>query len=356
MRLMASELPVPSFYDPAQAASYAYRPDAAALLPAATDWRREHGLQPAAADSRRVHLLLIDAQKDFCFPEGSLYVGGRSGTGALEDNDRLARFVYRNLERISEITCTLDTHEPFQIFSSSFWVDEGGRPLSPHRTITAGDVRAGRARPNPQVASFVCGGDQSWLRRQVEFYCDELERAGKYTLYLWPPHCLAGSDGHALAGVLHEARLFHAYARTARNGVEAKGSHPLTEHYSVLSPEVRRDFEGRPIAERNQRLIDRLLAEDAIVVGGQAASHCVMSTLDDLVEAIQARDPALAQKLYVLKDGMSAVAVPDPARPGQYLADFTPQAEAAFVRWAAAGAHVVSCADNVADWPGLERA
>ena len=49
------------------------------------------------------------------------------------------------------------------------------------------------------------------IQRRVEFYCAELEAAGKYTLYLWPPHCLLGSDGHALAGVIHEARLFHAF-------------------------------------------------------------------------------------------------------------------------------------------------
>lgn len=350
MRLMPGELPVPAFYDPAHASSYAYGPDASALLPAATEWRRAHGLKPAAADTRRVHVLLIDAQKDFCFPEGSLYVGGRSGKGALEDNDRIARFVYRNLASISEITCTLDTHEPFQIFSPSFWVDAAGQPLGAHRTITGDDVRSGSVQPNPQAAAFVCGGDLRWLRRQVEFYCDELERAGKYTLYLWPPHCLAGSAGHALAGVLHEARLFHAYARLARNGVEAKGSHPLTENYSVLAPEVRRDFEGRPLAERNERLLERLLAEDALVVAGQAASHCVMSSVDDLLDAMRARDPRLVRKLHVLKDGMSAVAVPDPARPGQFLADFTAQAEAAFARWAEAGVQIVSCADTVEGW------
>ena len=27
--------------------------------------------------------MLIDVQKDFCFPEGTLYVAGRSGTGAI---------------------------------------------------------------------------------------------------------------------------------------------------------------------------------------------------------------------------------------------------------------------------------
>jgi len=110
---------------------------------AATLFRRENHLLPAASDLRRNHLVLIDVQRDFCFPEGTLYVGGRSGQGALDDNDRIARFIYRNLARISEITCTLDSHLPFQIFFTPFWVDAAGEPLTPHRTIS--DTRASMA-------------------------------------------------------------------------------------------------------------------------------------------------------------------------------------------------------------------
>jgi nicotinamidase-related amidase len=91
-------------------------------------------------------------------------------------------------------------------------------------------VRSGAVRPSPSVAAWLCGGDVAWLARQAEFYCAELERAGKYTLYLWPPHCLLGGDGHALAGVIQEARLFHAFARDARDSIEMKGGHPLTEN------------------------------------------------------------------------------------------------------------------------------
>jgi nicotinamidase-related amidase len=350
-----SELALPPFYDPAHASEWSYAPDQQALFEAAQAWRRLHALSPSGNDRRRVHLLLVDVQKDFCFPRGSLYVGGRSGRGALDDNDRLARFIYRNLAHIGEITCTLDTHFPFQIFFASFWQDEDGRPLGAHREVTADDVRSGRARPNPDVAAFVCGGDVTWLRRQAEFYCAELERAGRYKLYLWPPHCLAGSEGHILAGVLHEARLFHAWARSAPNGVEIKGGHALTENYSVLAPEVLTAFDGGVIAARNSAFVERLLAADAIVVAGQAASHCVKSSLEDLLDEIRARDPRLARKVYVLRDGMSAVAVPDPARPGAFAFDFTPQAEAMLERLAEAGLHVVDTATPMRDWPDLER-
>ncbi len=349
----ARELPLPPFYDPAHAEDWGYSPDPGALFELALEWRREHALRAASDDARSVHLLVIDAQRDFCFPRGSLYVGGRSGRGALDDNARLSRFVYRNLARLSEITCTLDSHLPFQIFFASFWRDASGQALPAHRVVSAEDVRAGRAHPNPDVAPFVCAGDVSWLRRQAEFYCAELERAGKYQLYLWPPHCLMGGVGHALAGVIQEARLFHAWTRQARNGVEPKGSQALTENYSVLAPEVLASFDGQPLGERNRALVERLLAADALVVAGQAASHCVKSSLEDLIDEIRARDPRLSRKVYVLRDAMSAVAVPDPATPGAFLFDFTPQAEAALARAAEAGMHLVDTTTPMSAWPEL---
>lgn len=349
------ELPVPPSYRPEGASLFSYRPDPAQVVLQAEQWRLAHGLSAAGRDARRVLLLQVDVQRDFCFPEGSLYVGGRSGRGALEDNDRLARFVYRNLHRITEVVSTLDTHFPFQIFFPSFWRDGRGAPLAAHREVRADEVRAGEVVPNPDVAAWLCGGDTEWLRRQAEFYCESLERNGKYRLYLWPPHCLLGGEGHTLAGVIQEARLFHAYARGARNRIEVKGGQPLTENYSVLAPEVLLGFDGSLLGTRNQALVDELLAADALIVAGQAASHCVRSSVDDLLEAIRGRDPTLARRVYVLKDAMSAVAVPDPARPSSFLFDFTPQAEEAFGRWEEAGMHLVDTLTPLSEWPDFPR-
>lgn len=347
------ELPVPDFYRTENTRDWGYAPDQYALFLAARAWRKRHEIRPAGSDRKRIHLVLVDVQKDFCISGGALYVGGRSGTGAMDDSDRIARFIYRNLESLSEITCTLDTHFPFQIFSPSFWLGEDGEPLAPHQEITTEQIRAGRARPNPDVAPWLMVGE-GWLEKQVEFYCEELEKAGKYKLYLWPPHCLLGSDGHPLAGVIHEARLFHCWARGARGAIESKGDHPLTENYSVLAPEVLLTWNGRPLAERNHTFLETLFTADAVLIAGQAASHCVKSTIDDLLGEIVARDPGLASKVYVLRDCMSSVAVPDPERPGQFLFDFTPQAEEALERWSAAGMHVVSSMDPIAEWPGID--
>lgn len=345
------QLPIPKFFQPKAAGDWAYRPDQQAVFDAAVEWRRQHAIKPSGTDSLRIHLLLIDVQKDFCFPEGSLYVGGRSGTGAVDDSRRLSEFIYKNLATLTDITTTMDTHFAYQIFFPSFWIDEAEKPLNAHTVISSDQIASGEVRPNPAVTKWLCGGNYTWLRKQVEFYCRELENAGKYQLYLWPPHCLLGSDGHVLAGVLHEARLFHSFARNAQSWVEVKGGNPLTENYSVLRPEVLLRHDGEPLAQRNTQFLETLLDADAIVIAGQAASHCVKSSIDDLLGEIAQKDPALAKKAYVLTDCMSSVTVPDGK--GGFALDFTDEAEKAQARFAAAGMHLVKSTDPIDSWPGI---
>lgn len=351
--MSSRELPLPPFHDPSQAERWDFAPSVPALAAAAEAWRKAHGIRPSADDSRRVHLFVVDAQKDFCLPGGALFVGGRSGRGALDDTRRLVEFVYRSLGRITEITVTLDTHYPHQVFFPAFWLDGEGNVPAPHRFVTGDDVRAGRLRPRPELASWLAGGDAAWLLRQAEFYCDELEATGKYRLYLWPPHGLLGGEGHLLTGAVQQARLFHAFVRGARGEVVVKGDEPLAESYSVFAPEVRLRVDGAPFARRPDALAYRLLEADAVVVAGEAASHCVKSSVEDLLGEIEALDPRLAGKVYLLADCMSSVAVPDPERPGSFLADFTPEAEAALERFRRAGVHVVRSTDPMESWPGM---
>ena len=324
-------------------------PDPNQVAAAAADWRRRHDLAPAASDEARRLLLLVDEQRDFCLPRGTLFVGGRSGRGATGDTERLVRFIYRNLGNLTEIVSSLDSHLPHQIFFSSFWVDASGRPLEPYREVTAEQVAEGSAVPNPHLAGWFGDGSPEWLRRQAEDYCRKLEATGRYRLYLWPPHCLLGSQGQTVVGAIQEARLFFAYARRAQTPMEVKGSDPLTESYSVVSPEVLHGHDGQPLGERNQALLDQLLAADAVILAGQAGSHCVRSTVDELLIEMDAHGVP-AGRLHLLADCMSAVAVPDPERPGEFVADFTDEFEAALNRYQAAGVHIASSEDDASDW------
>lgn len=340
---------LPAHYDPAAAGRWQYEPDQRALFETASG----AGIAHASSDRFTVELVAIDMQKDFCFPEGSLYVAGRGGAGAVEDSDRIARMIYGNLERITSITATMDTHYPLQIFFAAFWRDRQGAAPPPHTIIALEDVQAGRYGPTPGLAAALGLPDDDWLAKQCAHYCAELERVGKYQLYIWPEHCLLGSAGHMLAGVFHEARLFHAYGRDAEDRVEIKGGHALSENYSVFNPEVLTRWDGQgTLAEKRDDFIDKLLARDAVVFVGQAASHCVISSIDDLLAEIETRDPAFAEKCYVVTDCMSAVTVPDGA--GGFLADFTDNVEQAYERYRAAGMHLVSSTTDMRDWPGMK--
>lgn len=345
------ELPVPDFYEPRNAAIWSHRPDPSALYERAAAWRQEFDLSPARDDEPVVRLLLVDLQKDFCLPSGSLYVAGRSGRGATDDTDRIARFIYRNLGRLTEIICTLDTHHPFQIFFPAFWRRSDGEPVEPHTEVRADDVRSGRLQPDSALAAWLADGDQEWLRRQALFYCEELERAGKYGLYLWPPHCLLGSAGHELVGVIQEARLFHAFARKANNPVEIKGEHPLTEHYSALSPEVPLRHDGGRLVAPDRTVVDRLLSSDVLLIAGQAASHCVKHTVDDLLAETEQQAGRTA-RIFLLEDCMSAVVVRNPEG-DEPLVDFTPEVADALGRYRAAGVSVVRSTTPVSGWSGF---
>src|SRR3970040_1955092 len=79
-------------------------------------------------------------------------------------------------------------------------------------------------------------------------------------------------------------------ARASQASFELKGASPLTENYSVLRPEVLEDEEGKEIATRNEALLEKLLSYDALIVAGQAKSHCVSWTLSDLLEEIRRRN------------------------------------------------------------------
>jgi len=341
------ELPLPGHYDPAHARDANYNVDTMLLQQQALEWRAQHKLTPVGGDRRKVHLLIIDAQFDFSFPQGSLYVAGRSGTGAMDDNDRIAQFVYRNLHVISQITCTADSHLPFQVFHPSAHLREDGSHPDPFTLITAEEYRKGVYRPNPAMAAQM-NVDPAWLARQFIHYCSELERSGKYALTIWPYHTLLASHGHRLVGVIDEARLFHGFARGAENRPEIKGGNPLTEHYSIFKPEVMTLWDGKPIpgVQRNERFINALLGGDVVIIMGQAKSHCVAWSIDDLLGEIMAQDPALARKVYLAEDGTSPVVIPG-------VIDYTDDANAAFDRFVDAGMHVVRLTEPMETWPDI---
>ena len=312
----------------------------------AEEWSKNYAIPPAARDNPRICLMLIDVQNTFCMPDFELFVGGRSGTGAVDDNVRICEFIYRNLARITEIDPTMDTHTAMQIFHPIFWIDDDGGHPAPFTSVAMEDVQKGKWKVNPAIAKSIAGGNYVALQQFALHYVTTLSKAGKYPLTIWPYHALLGGIGHALVPAVEEACFFHAAARHSQTGFEIKGGNPLTENYSVLRPEVLDGPDGRAIAQKNTRFIKKLLDFDAVAIAGQAKSHCVAWTIDDLLTEILAQDPRLAKKVYLLEDCTSPVVVPG-------VIDYTDAADDAFKRFAQAGMHIVKSTDPIERWPEL---
>jgi nicotinamidase-related amidase len=327
-------LPVPPHFQAARVGEV-WRVAYQDRFPEARAWAERHGVTPAQTDTRRVALLLIDVQNTFCLPDFELYVGGRSGTGAIEDNTRLCEFIYRHLGVITHIVPTLDTHHVLQIFHPIFWVDAKGRHPQPAQTIiTSESVCRGTWRINPAVAAELAPERPAALTDYAAHYVAALEKSGKFPLMIWPWHAMLGGIGHALVAAVEEAIFFHSTARCCRPRFELKGDSPWTENYSVLAPEVTQDQHGKPVGTCNARLIDELLSYDTVIVAGQAKSHCLAWTVEDLLAEITRRNPAFARRVFLLEDCTSPVVIPG-------VIDFTEAANQSFAKFAAAGMRLI---------------
>jgi len=339
------ELPVPTHFNPSKIREI-WKVSYQEMASEAEKWAKEQGIRPAASDRIRICLVAVDVQNTFCIPGFELYVGGRSGTGAVEDNRRLCEFIYRNLDVITQICPTMDTHHAMQIFHSIYLVNESGGHPPPFTLISEEDVERGIWRFNPAL-SYSFQIDEDYGNRHLLHYTRKLREGGKYDLTVWPYHAMLGGIGHALVASVEEAIFFHGIARHSQADFHVKGDKPFTEHYSVLGPEVTEGPGGEPIGQKSEKFFRKLLDFDAVVIAGQAKSHCVAWTIDDLLQDIRKRDVNLVEKVYLLEDCASAVVVPG-------VIDYTVHADRAFQRFADAGMHVVSSTDPIEQWPGIK--
>jgi len=342
--MTVNELPIPSFYD-ATPVGEVWRVPYQERADDALKWQAQHGIRTSAQDESKVCLMLIDVQNTFCIPGFELYVGGATGNGAVDDNRRLGAFIYRNMPVLTQICPSMDTHQVMQIFHSIFLVNEAGGHPSPYTLVSLDDIEKGVWRFNKKLTeSFEI--DERFGQAHLEHYVRQLKNGGKYDLTIWPYHAMLGGIGHALVSALEEAIFFHAMCRSSQPDFQLKGNHPFTENYSVLRPEIIEGLYNRELAGVNQQLMDKLLTFDAVIIAGQAKSHCVASTVADLLAEIENRDPVLASRVYLLEDCTSPVVIPD-------MIDYTEPAQQAFQQFEAAGMHLVKSTEPISSWPGF---
>ena len=324
-------LPIPAFFDPLKVDKIWQVPYQERAIQA-REWAKQNNIRPAASDSPKVCFVGIDIQNTFCMKSGELFVGGRSGVGAIEDNVRLCRYLYENMCNLTQITMSLDTHRAIAIFHETFWInDEYEHPQAGITIISANDIKTGVWKVNPAIAG-IFGGNYIGLQRYALDYLENLEQNGKYALLIWPFHAMLGGVGHALVSSVEEAVFTHSIVRNAMTDFQIKGGNPLSEEYGLGGAEVRNAVNK---AQKNTEFLNLLLNFDMVIITGQASSHCVKSSIENLLEDVMAQDPSLAKKAYILRDCSSPVVIPG-------VIDFTDQAEEAFAKFSDAGMNLIT--------------
>jgi nicotinamidase-related amidase len=234
------------------------------------------------------HLLVIDPQNDFLdIPGAALPVAG-----ANADMQRLADWLLAHLDAVQSITVTLDSHASIGVERTSFWLDAQGQAVAPFTLISAADVQSGRYMPRHAAQ-----------RAQALAYVQALEAGGQRQLLVWPVHCVLGTWGHNLQSALAQAIAAWEMHSGKPCDKVLKGQHPLTEQYSAFRAEVPRADDAR--TQLNRALLQSLAAQSGtLLVAGEALSHCVAASVDDMLAHLPA---TRLQHSVLLTDCMSPV-------------------------------------------------
>lgn len=238
-------------------------------------------LTPSKQNRERVLFLGIDVQQDF-MDNGALGVPGAHG-----DVERMTRFIYENIDKISNIAVSIDTHTPHQIFHPCWWIDENGNNPVPYTPITLADLDSGKWRAviNPRASRD---------------YVEHLEKDGKKTLCIWAYHCIQGTTGCALENQFANMIYFHSVAKKSVVQRLVKGQDSLSEMYGVIKPEY--DTKGYV----NIDFLNKLESYDKVIICGEAKSHCCMESIKQILEHYETR-PEVTKKIFILEDCMSVI-------------------------------------------------
>ena len=237
--------------------------------------------------NKKIHLVVIDPQVDFCDPKGALYV-----TGAENDMDRLSKMVDRLQNKLEDIHVTLDSHHTIHIAHPNFWKDEKGNRPNPFTMITAADVEKG----------IWTTAIPSHYKKALD-YLKALEAGKRYPHVIWNLHCLIGSPGHAVMPCLFESLKRWEEKQFAVVDYVTKGSNVFTEHFSVVKAEVP---DPKDVSTHlNANFIQTLEEADELVVAGEALSHCVCNSVKDVAASFS--KPEYIQKIVLLTDATSSV-------------------------------------------------
>jgi nicotinamidase/pyrazinamidase len=253
---------------------------------------------------KKLELVCIDPQLDFCVPNGTL-AGVQTGTllvpGAHDDMKRLSGWIDKNSSKIGRIRVTLDSHHRIDLAHKWFWKDKAGNhplPLSQALAqngaptfISSKDIKDGTWMP--MVPSLI---------PKMLAYTEALEKNQQFALTIWDDHCIIGTPGAAVVPELQNSLDKWCETKFATIDYVTKGSNVFTEHYGAFAAEVP-DPED-PTTQLQTDLIKSIEDNDVIVWAGEASTHCVMTTMR---QAFGVFGPDGIKKSVLLKDAMSGI-------------------------------------------------
>ncbi|MCS7074829.1 MAG: nicotinamidase, partial [Bacteroidia bacterium] len=139
-----------------------------------------------------------------------------------------------------------------------------------------------------------------YYKEHCLYYLQELEKQGEFPHTIWPEHCIAGSFGNTL-----DPQIYTSLIEWSRTGkwyeTVIKGTCPLTEHFGIFMAQL--PLEQYPETQPNFSLLSKLAEYDTIFLAGEAKSHCVATSLKQMLTLM----PTIAPKIVVLTDCMSNV-------------------------------------------------
>ena len=231
----------------------------------------------------KIALFGIDFQNDFIDKSSPMCVNG-----AIDDVTRFGEFILNNVEKIDNIFLSMDTHHYYHIAHSCFWVDKDGNHPSAFSTITCKEIYDKWFPSHKDVSE-----------EYIRSYFETLESKNK-ELTIWPLHCLEGTRGWALADELIEPIKEWSHRHQKYPTFIYKGRNMLTEHFSALEAIMLIELDSSTYF--NYDLIYQLKDFDKILIGGEAATHCVKETIQSLLRA-----PEIVQNSILVSDWASPI-------------------------------------------------
>lgn len=256
-------------------------------------------------------LVLVDPQRSFCEKidagiQQGLHTGELYVDGAEEDMQRLGSLLEDIAYLFDSVTITRDCHPVSHISHPCWFFNERGAYPAPFTqmevrgdsTIVGVEVRGGVKTEIGEY--YVTNPDQL---HHTFMYIREMEKNGRGPHIIWPYHCLTGTPGNLVVNSVMEPLIkWEQVTRKNINWLD-KGALPNVTQMSAVRPDV--IIPG--YADASRALVMLVAWADRIVFAGEALSHCLGSTIQDLHTQFGNAGDTFLSRSILLRDATSNV-------------------------------------------------